>query len=150
MIYKNAFIHTNNGGDISIGNDCEVMEGVCMKTYGGKIIIGDRCSINPYTIIYGVGKGTLIGNDVLIAGHCMIVSVNHNFEDLSQPINKQGWNSKGIVIGDNVWIGGGCKILDGVNIESGAIIAAGSIVNKDVPKNAIMGGIPAKILKYRI
>lgn len=150
MIYKNTVVETNNGGSIKIGADCEIMPGVCIMTYGGIIKIGDRCSINPYTVIYGPGKGTIIGNDVLIAGHCMIVSVNHNFEDISKPINQQGWNSKGIVIEDNVWIAGGCRILDGITIGNGAIVAAGSVVNKDVPKNAIVAGAPAVILKYRV
>lgn len=137
------------GGEIVIGNHSEVLHGSCLMAYGGKIKIGERCSINSNTIIYGHGKGVNIGNDVLIAGHCLIVPANHNFEKVDQPINQQGINSKGIIIKNNVWIGSGCRILDGIIIESGAIIAAGAVVTKDVPKNAIVGGIPSKVIKYR-
>jgi len=118
-------------------------------TYGGSIIIGDRCSINPHTVIYGHGKGTVIGNDVLIAAHCVIIPANHNFSDASRPINAQGVNSKGIIIHDNVWIGAGCTILDGVEIGAGAIVAAGCVVNRDVPENVIVGGVPCRIIKKR-
>ena len=149
FIGSNTIIDTNNGGYISIGNTTELMHGVILMTYGGVIKIGNGCSINPYTVIYGVDKGTIIGNNVLIAGHCLIIPCNHIFSDLTKPINQQGWSSKGIVIEDNVWIGSGCRILDGVRIESGAIVAAGSVVNKDVPANAIVGGSPAKLIKYR-
>ena len=96
-----------------------------------------------------MGKGTTIGNDVLIAGQCMIVPSNHNFEDINRPIKQQGFNSKGIIIEDNVWIGSGCKILDGVTIKKGAIIASGSVVTKNVAPNEIVGGVPAKLIKNR-
>jgi acetyltransferase-like isoleucine patch superfamily enzyme len=150
QIYPACKIVTNQGGNIAIGAGNEIMFGVCMMTYGGFIKIGDRCSINPYTIIYGVDKGTVIGNDVLIAGHCLIIPCNHIFGSIEKPINQQGYSSKGIVIEDNVWIAAGCQILDGVRIGSGAIIAAGSVVNKDVPPNAIVGGVPAKLIKMRV
>lgn len=148
-IYKNSIINTNRGGNIKIGNKNEILYGVCLMSYGGTIKIGDRCSINPYTVIYGYGKGTIIGNDVLIAGHCLIVPVSHEYEDLEKPINAQGYTTKGIIIEDNVWIGSGCRILDGVKIGTGAIIAAGSVVNRDVEKYTIVGGVPAKFIKVR-
>lgn len=152
LISPNVLIDTHSNGkngQISIGDGTELLHGVCLMTYGGKIHIGERCSINPYTVIYGHGKGVQIGNDVLIAGHCMIIPANHNFDDINKKINQQGLNSKGIIIKNNVWIGSGCKILDGVTIDSGAIIAAGCVVTKDVPENAIVGGVPSKIIKYR-
>ena len=125
------------------------MKGVVLMTYGGSIRIGDRCSINPYTVIYGHGRGVEIGNDVLIAAHCVIVPFNHNFDDLQIPINAQGYTSKGIRICDNVWIGSGARILDGVRIGSGAVVAAGSVVNRDVGENEIVAGIPAKCIRKR-
>jgi acetyltransferase-like isoleucine patch superfamily enzyme len=118
-------------------------------TYGGIIEIGSNCSINPYTIIYGHGLGTKIGNNVLIAGHCMIIPANHNFSHTDVPINKQGINSKGIIIEDDVWIGSGCQILDGITIGKGAVIAAGAVVNKSVEPYNIVGGVPAKIIGKR-
>ena len=149
FIGANAIIDTNNGGNISIGDNAEILPGVILMTYGGKIEIGDGCSINPYTVIYGYGKGITIGNDVLIAAHCLLVPVSHEYDDLEKPINAQGYSTKGIIIEDNVWIGSGCRILDGVRIGTGAIVAAGSVVNRDVEKFTIVGGVPAKFIKVR-
>jgi len=77
------------------------------------------------------------------------VPSNHNFDDLEMPINQQGETKKGISIADNVWIGAGCRILDGVKIGTGAIVASGAVVNKDVPDYAIVGGVPAKLIRMR-
>ncbi len=147
-ISKNVLLEICYGGEIIVGNNCELLHGVVIMTYGGKIEIGDRCSINPYTILYGHG-GLKIGNDVLIAGHTMIIPANHNFEDRNSKINSQGLKCKGIIIEDNVWIGGGCQILDGVTIGTGSIIAAGSVVNKNVEPDSVIGGVPARLIKKR-
>jgi acetyltransferase-like isoleucine patch superfamily enzyme len=148
-IYPNVIMNTEYGGKICIGKNCELLYGVLLMTYGGNITIGNGCSINPYTVLYGHGNLT-IGNDVLIAGHCLIIPANHIYSDISRPINQQGERRKGIIIEDNVWIGAGCRILDGVHIGQGAIIAAGAVVNKDVLTNTIVGGVPAKLIKNRI
>lgn len=144
-IFRTAELNIYEGGDISIGNDNEIMPYVLFMTYGGSIEIGNNCSINPYTIIYGHGN-TKIGNNVLIAGHCMIIPASHVFSDSGKNINEQGVTKKGIIIEDNVWIAHGCSILDGVTIGKGAVIGAGSVVNKNVAPGSVVGGIPAKIL----
>jgi acetyltransferase-like isoleucine patch superfamily enzyme len=147
-IDSSAKLSTKFGGTIEIGENTELLNGVLVMTYGGNIKIGNNCSINPYTIIYGHG-GTSIGNNVLIAGHCMLIPNNHNFNDRSIPINAQGNTYKGIIVEDDVWIAHGCSILDGVTIGKGAIIAAGSVVNKSVASYTIVGGVPAKKIKDR-
>ena len=148
IIYPNVVLNTEYGGKIIIGNNTELLYGVLLMTYGGNIRIGNHCSINPYTVLYGHGNLT-IGNNVLIAGHCLIIPSNHKFNDINMPIREQGVTKKGIVIEDNVWIGSGCRILDGVTIGTGAIIAAGAVVNKDVLANTVVGGVPAKMIKKR-
>jgi acetyltransferase-like isoleucine patch superfamily enzyme len=147
-VLKSALVEIRFGGSIEIDENTEVLDGVMILTYGGAIKIGKRSSINAQTILYGHG-GLTIGNDVLIAGHCMVIPSNHNFADKNKTIMSQGNTSKGITIEDDVWIAHGCSILDGVTIGRGAIIAAGSVVNKDVPANCIYGGVPAKFLKNR-
>lgn len=148
FVAKTAIIEIRRGGDIEIGESCEILDGVMLLSYGGTIKIGSGCSINPYTIIYGISK-TTIGNNVLIAGHCMIIPAQHTFKDRNQTIKSQKISSKGIVIEDDVWIAHGCSILDGITIGQGAVIAAGSVVNNDVPPYSVVGGVPAKIIKMR-
>jgi acetyltransferase-like isoleucine patch superfamily enzyme len=148
-IYPNVVLNTEYGGTITIGAKSELLHGVILMTYGGNIIIGNKCSINPYTILYGHGNLT-IGNNVLIAGHTLIIPANHIYTDINKPINVQGLTMKGIIIEDDVWIGSGCRILDGVTIGKGAIVAAGAVVNKTVEPYTIVGGIPAKLIKNRL
>lgn len=148
-LYPNVILDTGYGGSITIGNGTELLYGVILMTYGGHIKIGTNCSINPYTVLYGHGNLT-IGNNVLIAGHTLIIPANHIFDSMDIPIAKQGETRKGIVIEDNVWIGSGCRILDGVTIGSGAVIAAGAVVNKNVDPNTVVGGVPARLIKNRV
>ena len=82
-----------------------------LLTYGGDISIGNFCSINPFSVIYGHG-GVKIGDGVRIATHCVIIPANHNFEAIDQFIFQQGETRKGIIIEDDVWLGAGARILD--------------------------------------
>jgi len=150
FIDKLVQIKIIHGGNVIIGNKNEFLFGVNILSYGGVISIGNNCSFSPYTIIYGHGKGTKIGNNVLVAAHTLIIPANHNFSRVDLNINQQGINSIGIIIEDNVWIGAGCKILDGVIIGTGSIIAAGSVVNKSIEPYSIVAGVPAKKIKSRI
>jgi len=145
-----AYMDNRYGGVISIGDYVVLENGVCLLATYGHIKIGSRTKINPYTVIYGSGKGTDIGNDVLIAGHCLIIPANHNFVRTDIPITDQKETSLGIVIQDDVWIGAGCQILDGVTIGKGSIIGAGSVVNKSIPEYSIAVGVPAKVIKKRV
>lgn len=145
---KNVKLEILFGGQINIGDNTEIMDGCRIWTYGGSIFIGKNCSINPYTVIYGHG-GTRIGDNVLIAGHCMIVPSNHIFDNPEELIRKQGLTEKGIKIESDVWIAHGCSILDNVTIKKGAIIAAGSVVNKSVSSYTINAGVPVREIKKR-
>lgn len=148
-IHPTASLDTSLEGTIVIGSNNEILNGCLLMTYGGRIRIGDNCSINPYTVLYGHGEGLLIGNNVLIAGHCLIIPANHVFTRTDIPINRQGTSSKGIIIEDDVWIAAGCRILDGVTIGKGSIVAAGSVVNRSVEPYSIVGGVPARLIKSR-
>lgn len=122
---------------------------MCLFTYGGNIKIGEGTLINQFTTIYGHGN-IEIGSNVIMATQTTLIPANHKFKDLNILIKNQGLDKKGIIIEDNVWIGAGVTILDGVKIGTGSIIAAGCVVNKNVPPNTIVGGVPAKIIGERI
>lgn len=145
--FKNLHIG-NYPGRILIGDSCSIRHYCQLVTYGGEIKIGDSCSLNPFTIIYGQGNVN-IGNNVRIGPNCSIIASNHNYDDPEIPIRKQGLDCKGIIIGDDVWIGTGVIVLDGVNIGSGSIIAAGAVITKDVPRMSVVGGVPGRIIKQR-
>ena len=85
-----------------------------------------------------------------IAPNVVIIGANHAFADPNKTLKSQGSTSKGIVIEDDVWIATNSSILDGVTIGKGSVVAAGAVVNKDVPPYSVVGGVPAKILKSRL
>lgn len=135
-------------GDVTIGDHTVIYDYAMLHAYGGKIVLGRECSVNPYSILYGHG-GLTIGNYVRIAAHTVIVAANHNFSSTDVPICKQGLSRKGIVIADDVWIGANVTVTDGIKIGQGSVVAAGSVVTQDVPEYTIVGGVPAKVIKVR-
>lgn len=110
--------------------------------------VGDYSNIGPYCYI-GCGGGITIGNHVMMSPRVSLHSQNHNFSDPSDLMRDQGVTNAAIVIEDNCWIASGSIILSGVRIGEGAIVAAGAVVNKDVPSGAIVGGVPAKVIGWR-
>lgn len=108
---------------------------------------GKNLQINPGSCIYGTVE---IGDNVMIAPNVMIAGGNHGIKLNGIPMTLQDCDSKGIKIYNDVWIGANSVILDGVSIFDGAVIAAGSIVTKDVESNSIVAGNPAKKIKNRL
>jgi acetyltransferase-like isoleucine patch superfamily enzyme len=110
------------------------------------ISIGDNCQINENVYI----QSAIIGSYVLIAQNVAIIAVSHNFDAIDIPIRKQGSTKPNpVIINDNVWLGRNVIVMPGIVIGEGAIVGAGAVVTKDVPPFAIVGGVPAKIIKYR-
>lgn len=106
--------------------------------YGKNIHVGDNFLANYNLTILDIAP-VEIGNDVWIGPNTDIYTVNH-------PLTIQGRRDC-LGIGNDVWIGGHCTICPGVTIGDGAVIAAGSVITKDVPANTLVGGTPAKIIK---
>ena len=115
---------------------------------GGTIEIGENfsCNVNCH-INASIGGQIIIGKNVLVGPNVVMRTANHNFNQANQLINQQGHSFNDIQIEDNVWIGSNCIILSGVKIGKGAVIAAGAVVNKEVPNNTIVGGVPAREIK---
>lgn len=149
-------VFSNIGGDlrgkihlyskkISVGESVSLWPNVYFS--GENITIGNDVQIGYGTIIHS-SKGVIIGSNTQIAAQCYIIDTNHGtaYGELMQ---KQPLQSSPIEIGEDVWIGAQCTVLKGVKIGSHAVIAANSVVNKDVPPYAIVAGSPAKILRFR-
>lgn len=131
--------------DVSVGKNVSLWPGVYLS--GNNIIIGNNVQIGYGTIIHS-SIGVKIGSNTQIAAQCYIIDTNHGTE-YGELMQKQALVSSPIEIGDDVWIGAQCTILKGVKIHSHAVVAANTVVNKDVPPYAIVAGSPAKIIKYR-
>ena len=138
------------GDNVSIGAFSRIVVSTSLNNIGDKIVIGNNVGINPYVIIYGMNGGVRIGSNVMIAAQSMIIPSNHNFKSLDTPMCAQGVTSIGITIEDDVWIGAGAKILDGVKVGKGSVIAAGAVVTSDVIAYSIVAGVPARIIGSRL
>lgn len=115
--------------------------------FSHRCTVGDNSGIGRYSVLHGPVH---IGSNVMMGPNCTIYTQNHAYEDVSIPMNQQGFSKeRPVVIGDDVWIGGQVIILPGVKVGNHSVIGAGSVVTKDVPEYAVVGGNPAKVLKYR-
>lgn len=113
----------------------------------GGIELGDYSGIGEGSII---GGNTIIGNNVMIGRQLITIPRNHVIDSLDVPMIDQGFTkSSKIIIDDDVWIGDRVTILADVHIHSHSVVAAGAVVTKDVPEYAIVGGVPAKVIRYR-
>lgn len=134
------------GRNCNVGSYSRLMVSSGLGQLGAHIIIGNNVGIGSFSNIGGTG-GVMIGDDTIIGPYLSVHTENHNFENNEVVIRLQGVQRQSVVIGRNCWLGGKVTVLAGVSIGDGAIIAAGSIVNKDVPPNSIVGGVPAKIIR---
>jgi acetyltransferase-like isoleucine patch superfamily enzyme len=110
----------------------------------GPVIIGDRTKIGLSNTIIGP---VTIGNDIRLAQNITLSGLNHNYTDVNLPIHAQGVSTAPIVIEDETWIGANVAVLAGVTIGKHCIVAAGSVVTKDVPPYSVAVGNPARVLK---
>lgn len=154
QIGDNVEINALSLHGIKIGNNVSIHSNTIIECtgvinhLGEGLEIGNNVGISQNCFIQVRGMLS-IGNDVIFGPEVSIFSENHNFKDLTIPISQQGVSRKGVIIEDGVWIGTKAVILDGVKIGNNSIVAAGSIVTKDVEPFSIVGGIPAKTIKMR-
>lgn len=112
-----------------------------------QLIIGDNSGVGVNCTLNG---RTVIGSDVMMGPNCIMYSYSHRHDSIDIPMNQQGFEDEKVkYIGSDVWIGANVIILPGVNVGNHSIIGAGSVVTKNVPDYAVIGGNPARILKWR-
>jgi acetyltransferase-like isoleucine patch superfamily enzyme len=117
---------------------------------GGDVLIGPGCTINSGCVLY-TGNGIRIGHGVAVAANCTFAPTNHAYQRRDIPIVRQGFlpSKGGIVIGDDVWIGANCVILDGAEVGDGCVIAAASLIRGTLEPYGIYGGNPLRKLGAR-
>ena len=135
--------------NLVIGRGTQISSFCKIKAPYGPVRIGRNVSIGPGCFISSHTEGVEIGDDCLVGPNVSLVAGNYRYDKLDVPIRMQGGVSKGIAIGEDVWVGAGVCILDGVTVGSGAIIAANSLVSTDVPDRSIVQGNPAKVIFKR-
>jgi acetyltransferase-like isoleucine patch superfamily enzyme len=140
-------VRVNGPKRMTLGARATLQPFAHLVSSGGSIVIGERSSIGENTYINAASRVT-IGEDVLIAPGCHITDASHRMAP-DRPIREQGRTAAPVEIGDDVWIGAGAKVLTGVQIGDGAVIAAGAVVTEDVPPGAIVGGVPARFIRWR-
>lgn len=131
----------------SIGHGCTFYPGVWIFP-GKNLVVGDQVDF-AHGVLVTTNGGVEIGDRVLIGYNSTILSRNHNIPENFDQIFSAGHTSKKVVLEKDVWIGANCTILPGVRVGEGAVVAAGSVVTKDVEPFSIYGGVPAKKIRDR-
>jgi acetyltransferase-like isoleucine patch superfamily enzyme len=150
---QGVYLHALPGG-ISIGDNTFVMHHTMLHVFNFRnlpqagITIGHNCFIGEFNVVRGQG-GVRIGNGVYTGPMVQIVAVNHVYQDPDRPIREQGITAQGIVIEDDVWIGAGATVVDGVTIGKGSVIGAGAVVTGHIPPYSIAVGAPARVIRDR-
>jgi acetyltransferase-like isoleucine patch superfamily enzyme len=135
--------------NISFGKGCVVGSFVKIKASEGALQIGDRGGIATGCFISAGASGITIGNNFICGPHVNIVGQNYIHNEKGRHLEDLGVSSKGISIGDNVWIGAGSTVTDGAVIGNNTIVVANSLVNGRYPDDVILQGSPAKVIFRR-
>jgi acetyltransferase-like isoleucine patch superfamily enzyme len=113
-----------------------------MVEIGPKTVLGQECTISAY-------ERVRIGEQCVIADRAMFIDFDHGVVEVERPIREQGIYTRPVEVGSNVWIGYGACILRGVSVGDNAIVGTNCVVTKDVPANAVVAGVPARIVRMR-
>jgi acetyltransferase-like isoleucine patch superfamily enzyme len=122
------------------GTKIRCHEGVV--SIGAKTVLGQECTISAY-------ERVSIGRECVVADRAMLIDFDHGAVEVERPIRLQGIYKREVRVGNNVWIGYGACILRGVTIGDNAIVGTSAVVTRDVPPNAVVGGVPARVIRMR-
>jgi acetyltransferase-like isoleucine patch superfamily enzyme len=125
---------------IGDGSKLRCHEGVV--EIGAKTVMGQECTISAY-------QHVRIGEQCVIADRAMFIDFDHGIVEVERPIRLQGIYKRDLVVGSNVWIGYGACFMRGVTVGDNSVVGTNAVVARDVPANAIVGGVPARIIRMR-
>jgi acetyltransferase-like isoleucine patch superfamily enzyme len=139
-IGKDAKIHLGRWSWIGHGTKIRAHEGEVH--IGAKTVLGQECTISSF-------QHVSIGRECIVADRVMLIDFDHGVVEVERPVREQGIYKRDVRVGHNVWMGYGACVLRGVRIGDNAIVGTSTVVTKDVPANAVVAGVPAKILRLR-
>ena len=139
-IGREAVLRLGRWSWIGHGTKIRVHEGEC--EIGAKTVLGQECTISAF-------QHVSIGRECIVADRAMLIDFDHGVVEVERPIRLQGIYKRDVRVGSNCWIGYGACILRGVTVGDNAIIGTNSVVTRDVPANAVVGGVPARVIRMR-
>jgi acetyltransferase-like isoleucine patch superfamily enzyme len=145
---KDLQLQIARGAELRLGRLSWIGDGTKIRCHegvveiGAKTVFGQECTISAY-------KRVRIGEQCVIADRAMFIDFDHGVVEVDRPIRHQGIYKRETIIGSNVWIGYNACLLRGVTVGDNAIVGTNSVVTKDVPANAVVGGVPARIIRMR-
>jgi acetyltransferase-like isoleucine patch superfamily enzyme len=125
-----------------IGQGCKIRAHEGSVSIGAKSVLGQGCTISAY-------EHVSIGRECIVADRAMMIDFDHGVVEVERPIREQGIYKREVRIGHNVWIGYAACILRGVNVGHNSVIGTNSVLTKDVPDNAVVAGLPARVIRMR-
>ena len=138
---------TSNRG-IRIGRGVFLGRGTILSCKDGDIELGDHVNIGFHSEVFS-GSSVVVGRHGLFAAYSYLVGGGHEFERAAVPVIEQPRSSRGITLGENVWLGTGAKVLDGVHIGCDVVVGANAVVTEDLPDGVVAVGIPARVVRRR-
>ena len=139
-IGRDAVVRLGRWSWIGHGTKVRAHEGVV--EIGAKSVLGQECTISAFQHIS-------IGRECIFADRVMLIDFDHGVVEAERPIREQGIYKRDVRVGHNVWMGYGACVLRGVTIGDNAIVGTSTVVTKDVPDNAVVGGVPARLIRMR-
>lgn len=134
------------GNRVKIGANTKISITSHLENFGTGLNIGHDSAIGEYSYL-GCSGGVIIGNDVIMGQYVSFHSQNHNYQDKTRKIRKQGVKSEGIEIGNNIWVGAKATFLDGCKVSDNSIVASGAVVTDKFSSGVVIGGVPARVIK---
>jgi acetyltransferase-like isoleucine patch superfamily enzyme len=146
LVLLDAKGSSNRG--IEIGSGVFLGRGTILSCKDGDIVLGDHVNIGFYSEVFS-GSSVTVGASGLFAAYTYLVGGGHEFERSGVAVIEQPRRSRGIALGENVWLGTGAKVLDGVRIGSDVVVGAGAVVTEDLPDGVVAAGVPARVIRSR-
>jgi acetyltransferase-like isoleucine patch superfamily enzyme len=125
-----------------IGHGCKIRAHEGEVVIGAKTVLGQECTISAFQHIS-------IGRECIVADRVMLIDFDHGVVETERPIREQGIYKRDVNVGNNVWVGYGACFLRGVTVGDNCVVGTYAVVNRDVPSNAVVAGVPGRILRMR-